>query len=195
MGSGIYCIKNIINNKVYIGSSIDLNSREYKHFWMLKKNKHDNQFLQNSFNKYGENSFVFEVIEECRPEFLIDLENYHIIKNKSNEMSFGYNLALVNEFRRNCYNEEVKIGLSKYNLNKNNNFKSFSLTNIETDEIFIFDNLVEASNYLINRGFANGNPRNVRSKISECLRKKKINNGYKGSVRKTCYKHLFNIIN
>jgi group I intron endonuclease len=195
MGSGIYCIKNIINNKVYIGSSINLNGREYKHFWMLKKNKHDNQFLQNSFNKYGEKSFVFEVLEECHPELLINLENYHIIKNKSNEISFGYNLALVNEFRRNCYNEEVKIKLSKFNLDKNNNFKSFSLTNIETDEIFIFDNLVDAANCLINRGFANGNPRNVRSKISECLRKKKVNNGYNGSIRKTCYGHKFQIIN
>jgi len=195
MSSGIYCIKNIINNKVYIGSSVNLNGREYKHFWMLKKNKHDNQFLQNSFNKYGENSFVFEVVEECHPELLINLENYHIIKNKSNEISFGYNLALVNEFRRNCYNEEVKIKLSKFNLNKNNNFKSFSLTNIETDEIFIFDNLVDAANCLINRGFANGNPRNVRSKISECLRKKKVNNGYNGSIRKTCYGHKFQIIN
>jgi group I intron endonuclease len=195
MSSGIYCIKNLINNKVYIGSSVNLNGREYKHFWMLKKNKHDNQFLQNSFNKYGENSFVFEVVEECHPELLINLENYHIIKNKSNEISFGYNLALVNEFRRNCYNEEVKIKLSKFNLNKNNNFKSFSLTNIETDEIFIFDNLVEAANCLINRGFANGNPRNIRSKISECLRKKKVNNGYNGSIRKTCYGHKFQIIN
>ena len=41
---------------------------------------------------------------------------------KSNDLTLGYNLSLVNEFRRNTYNDEVKISLSKYNLKKNNNF-------------------------------------------------------------------------
>lgn len=195
MGCGIYRILNTNNNKCYIGSSVNLESRKYKHFWMLSRGSHDNGYLQKSFNKHGINSFNFEVLEECDYSELIDKENFYINKYKSNDLTLGYNLSLVNEFRRNTYNDEVKVSLSKYNLKKNNNFTKYSLTNILTNEVFIFDTLVEGANYLISNGFANGNPRNVRMSISNSLRGVKVNNGSHGSIRKTCYKHKFKIIN
>ena len=65
MDSGIYLIKNILDDKVYIGSSINLKSREYKHFWMLRKGIHDNNYLQSSYNKFGEENFKFEILENC----------------------------------------------------------------------------------------------------------------------------------
>jgi hypothetical protein len=195
MGCGIYRIFNVINNKTYVGSSINLESRKYKHFWMLLRNGHDNNYLQKSFNKYGEESFLFEILEECDYSELINKENFYINKYKSNDLTLGYNLSLVNEFRRNTYNDEVKVSLSKYNLKKNNNFTKYSLTNILTNEVFIFDTLVEGANYLITNGFANGKPRNVRMSISNSLRGVKVNNGSGGSIRKTCYKHNFKIIN
>jgi len=195
MSSGIYIIKNIQNSKVYVGSSVNIKNREYKHFWMLERGVHDNSYLQKSYNKYGKPSFIFEVVETCDESNLIEKENYYISYYKSNVMSFGYNLATVNEFRRNTFNEEVKVKLSKHNLNKNKNFSKFSLTNIDTMEIFIFESLVDGANYLIGGGFTKGSPRNVRMKISSCLRGIKLNNGYQGSIRKTCYNHIFKIIN
>jgi group I intron endonuclease len=196
MGCGIYKIENLIDKKIYIGSSVNLVNREYKHFWMLNKNKHDNQHLQNSFNKFGENSFKFEILDECDEQSLIEKENYYINQNKSNNQEFGYNLASVNKFRRNTFNDEVKLKISKYNLTKNGNFNIFSLINIETQEEFLFETLVDGANYLIGNGFANGKPRNVRMTISNCLRGVKLNNGYKTeTIRKTCYKHKFKIIN
>ena len=87
------------------------------------------------------------------------------------------------------FNENV------YYLIKNKNFSKFSLTNIDTMEIFIFESLVDGANYLIKNGFTKGSPRNIRMKISSCLRGVKLNNGYQGSIRKTCYKHIFKIIN
>jgi group I intron endonuclease len=197
MGCGIYKIENLIDKKIYIGSSVNLRNREYKHFWMLNKNKHDNQHLQNSFNKFGENSFKFEILEECDEQSLIERENHHINQNKSNNQEFGYNMALVNEFRRNAYNDEVKRKISNYNLIKNGNFNTFLLTNIETNEEYIFTSLIDGANYLIKNGFANGNPRTVRIKLSSSLRGVKLNNGKgnNGSIRKTCYKHNFKIIN
>jgi hypothetical protein len=162
---------------------------------MLSKNIHDNEYLQKSFNKYGIEGFKFEILEECDQSQLIDKENFYINKYKSNNLSLGYNLSLVNEFRRNTFNDEVKISLSKYNLKKNNNFTKYSLTNIITNEIFIFESLVDGANYLITNGFSKGNPRNVRQKISYALRGKKVNNGYNGSIRKTIYNHGFEIIN
>jgi group I intron endonuclease len=195
MSSGIYKITNIQNGKVYIGSSVNISNREYKHFWMLNKGIHDNEYLQKSYNKYGKNVFVFEIIEYCEPNKLIERENIFITLHESNNLNKGYNLALVNDFRRNTYNNEVKVKLSKYNLNKNGNINKYSLLNIKTNERFIFDNLVDGANYLIENGFTNGSPRNVRMKLSTSLRGKLVKNGYNGSIRKTCYKHTFEIIN
>lgn len=197
MNTGIYKIVNTKNNKIYIGSSVNIKSRESKHFWMLKTGIHDNEYLQKSYNKYGRDSFSFEVIEYCEPNILIEKENEYIILYESNNLTKGFNLALVNEFRRNTYNDEVKIKLSKYNLEKNGNINKFSLINIDTNEEFIFDSLVTGANYLIENGFAKGKPRNVRMSISNSLRGIKLNNGKNGngSIRKTCYKHKFKIIN
>lgn len=195
MNSGIYKITNTINNKVYIGSSVNISNREYKHFWMLDKGIHDNEYLQKSYNKYGKGVFIFEIVEYCDLSELIETENKFITLYESNNLKNGYNLASVNEFRRNTFNDEVKIKLSKYNLNKNGNINRFSLTNLETSEEFIFETLVDGANYLILNGFAKGKPRNVRMCISNCLRGVKLNNGYKGSIRKSCYKHKFKIIN
>ncbi len=195
MGCGIYKIENSIDGKIYIGSSVNIESRQYKHFWMLKRGCHDNQHLQNAFNKFKEKSFNFQIIEQCNETKLIERENFHIATLKSNTSEFGYNLATVNEFRRNTYNDSVKIKLSRYNKIKNGNFNTFSLTNIKTNDMFMFDTLVEGANYLILNGFAKGKPRNVRMSISNCLRGIKVDNGSKGSIRKTCYKHNFEIIN
>lgn len=195
MNCGIYKITNTINNKTYIGSSVNILNREYKHFWMLKKGLHDNEYLQKSFNKYGEKFFLFEVIEYCDYNSLIDKENYYIELYESNNLNKGYNLAKVNDFRRNTFNEEVKVKLSKHNLHKNGNINRYSLTNIKTNVEFVFDNLVDGANYLIDNEFAKGKPRNVRMILSTALRGKKVNNGSNGSVRKTCYNHKFKIIN
>ena len=61
--AGIYIIENLINNKIYVGSSINLKRRKYFHFNYLRNNKHGNKHLQLSFNKYGEECFNFKIIE------------------------------------------------------------------------------------------------------------------------------------
>ncbi len=195
MDCGIYKIENLSDNKVYIGSSIKINNRKYKHFWMLRKNIHDNSHLQNSYNKFGEKKFTFTILELCNIEDLVSLENKYINMYKTDNPEFGYNLAKVNEFRRNTFNDDVKLKLSKYNLDKNGNIKKFILTEISSNKSNIFDNLFDAARYLINGGFTNGSERNVRQKLSTTLRGKIINNGYKGSIRKTIYKHEFKLIN
>lgn len=50
--SGIYCIKNKINDKLYIGSSSNIHKRFICHKYALRKDKHHNKPLQHSFNKY-----------------------------------------------------------------------------------------------------------------------------------------------
>jgi len=59
--SGIYKIINKVNGKYYIGSSNDIKGRWSEHKNDLKANRHDNDYLQKSWNKYGEENFEFEV--------------------------------------------------------------------------------------------------------------------------------------
>ena len=74
----VYKITNLINNKIYIGSSKNYNKRKYMHLHNLKLNKHHNKHLQSSFNKYGECNFNFNIVEECLKEDLIKKEQYYI---------------------------------------------------------------------------------------------------------------------
>ena len=61
--SGIYKIANKLNNKVYIGSTNRFKQRCYEHIKALKNGLHQNKHLLHSFQHYGEDAFVFEVIE------------------------------------------------------------------------------------------------------------------------------------
>lgn len=90
--SGIYMITNCVNNKVYIGKSIDiLNKRWPQHKSSLNNNAHINQHLQNSWNKYGEENFDFSIVLECSPDELDQYEIYYIDLHKSYLPEYGYN--------------------------------------------------------------------------------------------------------
>jgi group I intron endonuclease len=60
----IYRITNMENGKFYIGSAESFARREWQHRYYLKRNTHKNPHLQASWNKHGEEMFVFEVVEQ-----------------------------------------------------------------------------------------------------------------------------------
>lgn len=63
--SGIYTITNKVTGKLYIGESLDIYRRWHdEHIPQLRKNRHYNKELQNDFNKYGEENFSFEILEQ-----------------------------------------------------------------------------------------------------------------------------------
>ena len=80
MIAGIYKIENIQNNKKYLGSSKDVKSRLENHKTTLKRGKHHNAHLQSAWNKYGEHSFTFEIIDYCEEKHKFDLEQNEIDK-------------------------------------------------------------------------------------------------------------------
>jgi group I intron endonuclease len=104
---GIYCIKNLINNKIYIGSSINLKKRITTHKWLLNKNNHFNKYLQNSWDKYGEINFSFTIIKTLyvKNELLLrKYEEYYIKSLKALYNEWGFNInnrtdIIYNNFR------------------------------------------------------------------------------------------------
>ena len=92
MTSGIYQITNSINGKIYIGSSVNLATRKRDHFKHLRSNKHQNEHLQNSFNKHGESCFDFSILHECDIDMLIFFEQYFIDDIPVNRL---YNICLI----------------------------------------------------------------------------------------------------
>lgn len=110
MKTGIYKITNTITNCSYIGSSVNIDRRFRQHRHSLKHNKHVNTYLQNSWNKYGENVFIFEIIEIV-VDFnnLLKREQYHI-----DICNFKYNLNVVTPTRLGSKaNAETKKRLSE----------------------------------------------------------------------------------
>lgn len=89
--SGVYKITNKVNNKSYIGSSINIKMRWQKHIYDLKKDLHPNKHLLESYKKYGEHNFEFSILEIVEDtDQLIDREQYYLDFYKSYEN--GYNI-------------------------------------------------------------------------------------------------------
>lgn len=91
---GVYKITNLINGKIYIGSSIDINSRWKEHVRDLNKNKHHSTHLQRSWNKNGSENFEFSILEKCNEEEILDREQYYLDTLKPFDKNNGYNTAL-----------------------------------------------------------------------------------------------------
>lgn len=60
----IYRITNMANGKYYIGSADSFARREWQHKYALRKKEHKNPRLQAAWDKYGEEMFVFEILEQ-----------------------------------------------------------------------------------------------------------------------------------
>lgn len=64
--TGIYKIENKVNGNIYIGSTIDIDTRRDDHFRCLAGNYDRNSHLQNSYNLYGSDAFDFTLVEEMK---------------------------------------------------------------------------------------------------------------------------------
>lgn len=91
--TGIYQIKNLINDKIYIGSSKQGFAKRFsEHLYDLKNNDHHSQHLQKAYNKYGKENFIFEIIEVCNIEIVVEREQYWIDLTKCYKRNHGYNI-------------------------------------------------------------------------------------------------------
>lgn len=76
--SGIYSITNTIDNRVYIGSSLNIEKRKLQHIQTLKRNVHCNNHLQRFVNKYGLETLQFNILEKCALDDLVPKEQHYM---------------------------------------------------------------------------------------------------------------------
>lgn len=98
---GIYKITNKINNKIYIGQSIDIKERWKQHFYKAYNEKElgYNSAIHQAFRKYGYENFSFEVIELCEKEEL-DAKEIYWIKTLNSLTPNGYNILSGGQLNR-----------------------------------------------------------------------------------------------
>jgi len=109
--SGVYIIKNKVNGKFYIGSSIEINDRFYDHKRTLKYGNHHSIKLQRAYSKYGKENFSFEILEEmnfekpydkfavskvleCREQYFLNTLLFANEKNNKFD-KLGYNVCRI----------------------------------------------------------------------------------------------------
>ena len=110
----IYCIRNKINNKKYIGQTYD--KQGYKHRWNkhksdLKNNRHINKKLQSEYNEFKSENFEFYLLDKLefdnKKELLLELdrlEKYYINFYQTINDKKGYN---INEGGRTCDRKKI----------------------------------------------------------------------------------------
>lgn len=138
--SVIYAIKNLINNKVYIGSSKSPKKRKYKHFYDLKKGQHHSPHLQRSYDNYGKDMFSFYIIEECSEDDRLQREVFHIESYQSHLREYGYNIYEP-DGKKFCCSDQTKQKI----LDKNSWKISVDLYNVEGEFLGTFPSIKRAA--------------------------------------------------
>ncbi|YP_010509711.1 homing endonuclease [uncultured phage cr105_1] len=134
--SGVYMIKNVLNNKRYIGSSRNIKQRLRTHLSTLIKNRHHNKHLLNSYNKYGQSSFKMCILELCE-----DIQDTILfLEQKYLDLKPEYNKAKIAENNSGWHHtEDTKNRMSQFRTGKprltNKTVYSVPKLNINTNKI------------------------------------------------------------
>jgi len=65
---GIYRIRNLVNGKIFLGSGLNLNGKSNSFKFQLKSGLHVNSDLQKDYNEFGDDNFVFEIVDLLEPK-------------------------------------------------------------------------------------------------------------------------------
>jgi group I intron endonuclease len=93
MKSGIYAIRNMINDKIYIGQAVIISKRWKNHRVEFRLDRHANPYLQAAYNKHGKFNLAFYVIEFCAQSELDVREQFYMDLYNSYDREYGYNLS------------------------------------------------------------------------------------------------------
>ena len=192
MTCGIYMIQNLVNFKIYIGQSVNIEDRWGDHKYELNKGYHHNKHLQKSWRKYGQENFEFTIICECDESQLNTMEEYYIFELMTYDPDFGYNktygggggrpteetIMKNRESNKRAYSKPEVLAKIKgsnngwYGKHGKDNPQSIPIVQLNKDEhlVRIWESSMEAEK---NGGFGNSN-------INHCLKGRlKTYRGYK----------------
>ena len=122
--SGIYKFTNTLNQKIYIGSAKNLRKRFVQHISALRNNSHHSKHFQSAWNKYGEENFVYEVIEFTEIDSLLEREQYYLdtllfaqeyinkLSNKFLELGYNINPTAKNRLGTTQSEENIRKSIS-----------------------------------------------------------------------------------
>jgi group I intron endonuclease len=110
---GVYRWFSPTTGKSYVGSSSNVSRRRYNHVRDLTKGTHVNAKLQNAWNKYGPDSFEFEMLTYCPSKDLIWQEQLAL--DAFDAVNTGYNIAKHADAptRGFKFSKEVRAKLSR----------------------------------------------------------------------------------
>ena len=150
----IYKIENLMNGKVYVGQTrVGFEKRLNEHLYALKKNTHNNDYLQRAWNKYSEENFSFSIIASCEIKELDRLETEWISYYKKNNLSYNLESGGNKNKRHSDYSLKKLSVASKRNWNNpeyseklrkifakihggKNNVRAKKVICIDTNEVF-----------------------------------------------------------
>ena len=94
----IYCSKNKINGKCYIGKTTTTLTQRISQHLSDSKTQKDNTYFHNAINKYGISAFEWTIIDSCEDNIMLNqLERLHISRYESQDKNYGYNLTVGGE--------------------------------------------------------------------------------------------------
>lgn len=106
----IYCIKNNINGKCYVGKTLKSpNERFSEHLYDAYKPTEENRPLYRAIKKYGKNNFSLQTLEECADELASEREIWYIKKLKT--YAHGYNATIGGDGKQLFDHDIIKAQL------------------------------------------------------------------------------------
>lgn len=182
--SEIYIVKNIVNNKVYIGkTSRGVQTRWTEH---LRDSENKDFLLYRAIRKYGAENFSLEILEET--EFELEREMFYINLYESNNPTKGYNmtmggeghliydydavikkyLELKNILRTaeffSCSKDTVRAVLKRFNVESKKNGKQVSCYDRNGNKILTFESIILASAYF--EGLRGSSVSNIKNALN-----------------------------
>lgn len=90
----IYKITSKANDKKYVGSTENFERRKRQHISTLKSNEHRNHRLQSEWDRFGEDNFIFEIIDTTDTyDKALEIEQYWMDKYDSFKRENGFNIS------------------------------------------------------------------------------------------------------
>jgi group I intron endonuclease len=132
----IYQITNMLTGDFYVGSAQSFARREWQHRYSLRKNTHKNPHMQASWNKYGEEAFVFEVLEEVgENDNLLEVENKYLHKVVGQSDCFNVNKDALSPRTGQTLSAESRAQLSRNRVGKHAGAEHYRYGQTVSDEV------------------------------------------------------------